>query len=160
MGAMHELAVTQSILDIALRHAQGAGAQRIIAIDLVIGDLTGFVDDSIQFYFDFLSGETLAKGAKLRFERIPPRAQCHECGAEYTPPNSQETWTNSQLSGSPFFRTMIKLADTMPKLLKHTIVKARMTRAPTRLQFPISMPRRRTPIPRNTITRREVMKKL
>jgi hydrogenase nickel incorporation protein HypA/HybF len=92
MVDMHELAVTQSILDIALRHAQGAGAQRILAIDLVIGDLTGFVDDSIQFYFDFLSGDTLANGAQLRFERIPPRARCHECGAEYTPPNSR-LWT-------------------------------------------------------------------
>ena len=92
MVAMHELAVTQSILDIAVRHAQGAGAQRIVAIDLVIGELTGFVDDSIQFYFDFLSGDTMAKGAQLRFERIAPRARCHECGAEYTPPNSR-LWT-------------------------------------------------------------------
>ena len=86
---MHELAVTQSILDIALRHAEQAGAQRILAINLVIGDLTGFVDDSIQFYFGFLSEDTLAQGARLNFERVPPLARCHECGAEYAPPNSR-----------------------------------------------------------------------
>ena len=54
---MHELAVTQSILDIALRHAERVGAQRILSINLVIGELTGFVDDSIQFYFGFNLGK-------------------------------------------------------------------------------------------------------
>ena len=89
---MHELAVTQSILDIALRHAKEAGAQRILAINLVIGELTGFVDDSIQFYFAFLSEDTLAQDARLVFQRVPARARCHACGAEYTPPNSR-IWT-------------------------------------------------------------------
>jgi hydrogenase nickel incorporation protein HypA/HybF len=83
---MHELPVTQSILDIVLRHAQQAKARQITAINLVIGGLTGFVDDSIQFYFDFLSKDTAADGAQLHFERIAPRAQCRECQAEYTPP--------------------------------------------------------------------------
>jgi hydrogenase nickel incorporation protein HypA/HybF len=86
---MHELSITQSIIDIALRHAERAGAQRILAINLVIGELTGFVDDSIQFYFDFLAKDGLAQDARLHFERIPARARCRECGAEYTPPNSR-----------------------------------------------------------------------
>jgi len=89
---MHELAVTQSILEIALRHAEKAGGQRILAINLVIGELTGFVDDSIQFYFDFMSKDTPAHDARLTFERIAPRARCQECGAVYTPPDSR-LWT-------------------------------------------------------------------
>jgi hydrogenase nickel incorporation protein HypA/HybF len=84
---MHELSVSQSILDIAVRHAQKAGARRILAIHLVIGDLTGFVDDSIQFYFDFLSRDTLAEGADLHFERVAARVRCHACRAEYAPPD-------------------------------------------------------------------------
>jgi len=84
---MHELSVSQSILDIALRHAAKASAQRILAVHLVIGDLTGFVDDSIQFYFDFLSRDTLAEGAELQFERVTARVRCHTCGAEYAPPD-------------------------------------------------------------------------
>lgn len=86
---MHELTVTQSILEIGLRHAGRAGARRILAIHLVIGDLTGFVDDSIQFYFDFLSRNTLAEGARLRFERIAPRIRCRACETEYAPPDSR-----------------------------------------------------------------------
>jgi hydrogenase nickel incorporation protein HypA/HybF len=89
---MHELAVTQSILEIVLRHAEAAGADRILSVNLIIGELTGFVDDSIQFYFDFLSKDTPAQDAQLIFERIPPRARCQECGADYTPPNSR-LWT-------------------------------------------------------------------
>ena len=86
---MHELSVTQSILDIAVKHAERAGAARILAINVVVGDLTGFVHDSIQFYFDFLSRGTLAAGATLNIERVPARARCRECGAEYHPPDTR-----------------------------------------------------------------------
>jgi hydrogenase nickel incorporation protein HypA/HybF len=89
---MHELAVTESIMDIAVRHAKQAGAQRILVINLVIGDLTGFVDDSIQFYFDFLSKDTIAQSARLNIERVAARVRCHVCGAEYAPPDSR-LWT-------------------------------------------------------------------
>ena len=92
MAAMHELAVTQSIMDIIVRHAEKADAQRIVSVNLVIGELTGFVDDSIQFYFDFLSTDTLAQGAQLNFERVAARVQCHVCGTQYVPDN-RRLWT-------------------------------------------------------------------
>jgi len=82
---MHELSITQSVLDIVIEHAKRAGAQRIITINLVVGDLTGFVDDSIQFYFDMLSPDTLAAGAQLVIRRVPPRVRCRVCGQEFEP---------------------------------------------------------------------------
>ena len=95
MPAMHELAVTQSIMDIVLRHAGRAGAQRVVAINLIIGELTGFVDDSIQFYFDYLSKGTLAEGGRLAIRRIAAQVRCYQCGAEYAPPDSR-IWTCPQ----------------------------------------------------------------
>ena len=82
---MHELAITEQILHIALEHAERAGAQRITGIRLVVGDLSSVVDDSVQFYFDFLSPGTLAEGAQLHFARVPARLRCRQCGREFEP---------------------------------------------------------------------------
>lgn len=82
---MHELSVTEEILRIAVEHAGQAGARRITDINLVIGALSSVVDDSVQFYFDFLSPDTLAEGARLHFERIEARLRCRMCGQEFTP---------------------------------------------------------------------------
>lgn len=80
---MHELSVTQSILEIASSHARQADAQRITDIYLVIGDLSSFVDESIRYYWDIISQGTLAQGANLHFERIPARVECEACGTSY-----------------------------------------------------------------------------
>ena len=80
---MHELSVTQSMLDLALEHAEGAGAQRITHINLTIGELSGIVDESVQFYFDFVSKGTLAEGAQLTFKRISAHLRCRACGHEF-----------------------------------------------------------------------------
>jgi hydrogenase nickel incorporation protein HypA/HybF len=85
---MHELAVTQSILDIALRHA--GESKRITRINLVIGDLSSFVGESVKFYWDMLSKDTIAEGADLHFRRIKTKFQCAECENKYKPSDSKD----------------------------------------------------------------------
>ena len=82
---MHELAVTEEILRVALEHAERAQAARITDIHLVVGALSTIVDDSVQFYFDFLSPDTIAAGAQLHFERVPARLRCRQCQHEFEP---------------------------------------------------------------------------
>ncbi len=82
---MHELSVTQNLLAVVLEHAERAGAERVTRIDIQVGALTGLVDESIQFYFDFVSRDTPAAGARLAFTRVPARLRCRACGAEFEP---------------------------------------------------------------------------
>jgi hydrogenase nickel incorporation protein HypA/HybF len=80
---MHELSITQSMLDLALKHAEKAGAKRITYINLVVGEISGVVDQSVQFYFDLLSKDTLAEGGKLVISKQPARFRCKACGNEF-----------------------------------------------------------------------------
>ena len=86
---MHELSVTQSLLEIAVRHAKAAGAQRVTDLYLVIGQLSSIVDDSVTFYWDMVSRGTPAEGARLHFRRIPTQMRCQECGTSYAPSETE-----------------------------------------------------------------------
>jgi hydrogenase nickel incorporation protein HypA/HybF len=88
---MHELAVTESLLEISLRHAQAKKASRITDLYLIIGQWSSIVDDSVQFYWDIISEGTIAKGATLHFQRVPVLLVCQDCGKEYQPANDEYT---------------------------------------------------------------------
>lgn len=80
---MHELAVTESILEIAQRHAVQADARRVTDIYLVIGKLSSIVDESVQFYWNMIAANTLCQDASLHFQRIPARMRCLNCQVEF-----------------------------------------------------------------------------
>lgn len=80
---MHELGITQHLLDLTLRHAQEAGATRVVRLNLVIGEFSSVVDDSIQFYWEIMAKDTIAEQAELHFERVPGRLGCAACGHEF-----------------------------------------------------------------------------
>jgi hydrogenase nickel incorporation protein HypA/HybF len=76
---MHELPITQNILQIALRYGEKSRAKKITDLYLVIGQLSSIIDESIQFYWPIISDGTIAKDAKLHFKRIPARLECSIC---------------------------------------------------------------------------------
>jgi hydrogenase nickel incorporation protein HypA/HybF len=80
---MHELAVTENILNIALKYANQANARRVSEVYLVIGRLSSIVDDSVQFYWEMVSEGTLCAGSKLNFQRVPAQLVCLNCSKEY-----------------------------------------------------------------------------
>ncbi len=82
---MHEMALTQSIIDIIVEEAAKNGASRITRADIVLGEMSGAVDHCIEFNFEYLSRNTPAEGAKLNFINIPKQARCLECGHEFYP---------------------------------------------------------------------------
>jgi hydrogenase nickel incorporation protein HypA/HybF len=80
---LHELGITQSILQIALHHANEAGATHIKELNLVIGELASVVDDSVQFYWGMIAKDTIAEDAVLNFKRVPAQLKCRVCGHEF-----------------------------------------------------------------------------
>jgi len=83
---VHEYAVTQSMITMAVEEANKVNASRIIEIRLVIGDLSTIIDDSVQMYFDIMSEGTLAEGAKLVFKRVKAEFECKACGEVFVKP--------------------------------------------------------------------------
>ena len=76
---MHELSITEHLLSLTLRHAEAAGASRVTALNLVIGEFASVVDESLQFYWDFVTKGTIAENATLHFDRVPGMFQCSDC---------------------------------------------------------------------------------
>ena len=73
---MHEMAITQSMFDLVLQHAEEAGTRKVGKINLVIGELTGVVGECVQFYLEFLSRGTVVEGAMLDVTLVPAKARC------------------------------------------------------------------------------------
>ena len=82
---MHELSVVESLLAVALEHGEKAQATKILKIYVVVGNLSGVVDDSVNLYFSFLSEKTIAAGASIVFMHTPARLRCRTCGAIFSP---------------------------------------------------------------------------
>jgi hydrogenase nickel incorporation protein HypA/HybF len=114
---MHELSVTESILEIALRHGREAGATAVTDIFLVIGELSTIVDESVQFYWDIITEGTPAAGSQLHFQRIPARLSCRACGHTYSPRENLPCPACGSididiLAGEEFYLEAIEIAET------------------------------------------------
>ncbi len=86
---MHEASITESMLSLALEKAAEAKAAKITSIKLVVGELSGIVPECVQFYFDAISKNTIANGAKLNFETKPTQIRCRKCETVFTPDNHE-----------------------------------------------------------------------
>jgi len=76
---MHEMAITQSMLDLVLDEAKKGGAQKVKRINLVLGELSGVVGDCVQLYFGLMSKDTIAEGATILFKTVATQAKCRQC---------------------------------------------------------------------------------
>lgn len=80
---MHELAITEEILNLVVSEAKKNSATKVKLVKLVIGEMTGIVNESVSFYFNEISKKTIAEGAGLSFRRIPAAGRCRDCGHEF-----------------------------------------------------------------------------
>ncbi len=80
---MHELSVTEGLIRIVSDEVTKRQLPRVLTINLVVGELTSIVDESVQFYFDIMSKGTPLDGAVLVFRKIEPEFACTACGHRF-----------------------------------------------------------------------------
>jgi len=95
---MHELSVTENVLEIALKHAESSKAIKVLRVNLVIGQLSSIIDDSVEFYWDSITEGTLCENSALTFRRLPAIFQCLNCGSRFN--LSEELTTCPQCKGN------------------------------------------------------------
>ncbi|MGI6204852.1 MAG: hydrogenase maturation nickel metallochaperone HypA [Anaerovoracaceae bacterium] len=77
---MHELPITEHIVKMAETHCRENGGSRVLRINLVCGDYSGFVPESIHMYFDIITEGTMCEGAEVDIRRVKPKLRCPNCG--------------------------------------------------------------------------------
>lgn len=77
---MHEYKLALDIINTAENHARQNSAKRVSAINLVVGEYSGCVADSIALYFEIIAQGSLCDGAELNIERVKPKLKCEKCG--------------------------------------------------------------------------------
>jgi hydrogenase nickel incorporation protein HypA/HybF len=80
---MHELQVTQDILQTVLDYASRNDVKKILRIRLLVGELNDFQQDWVQRYFDRVSKASIAEGAEITLEKVPTAFRCRDCGRDF-----------------------------------------------------------------------------
>jgi hydrogenase nickel incorporation protein HypA/HybF len=75
---MHELGITQEVVEIVCQRAGAARVQRIV---LHIGKLSAVLPDAVRFCFPVCAEGTAAEGAELEIIEPVGQGRCRACGA-------------------------------------------------------------------------------
>jgi len=76
---MHEMAITQSVVDSV---SERIGPERVVRVVLEIGRLSGVVPDALRFCFEICAKGTTLDGAALEIREIAGRGHCSACGGD------------------------------------------------------------------------------
>ncbi|MER5898194.1 hydrogenase maturation nickel metallochaperone HypA [Streptomyces sp. NPDC001876] len=78
---MHELAITQSVVDAVCERAAG---RPVHSVCVRVGVLTAVVPDAMRFCFGLVTEGTSAEGARLEIDQPPGTGRCRTCTVEFT----------------------------------------------------------------------------
>jgi hydrogenase nickel incorporation protein HypA/HybF len=76
---VHELAIAESVVRIADRHADG---RQVTKVYLKAGHLRQIVPSALAFSFEVVAQGTSVEGAELALEEVPVTGKCRACGTE------------------------------------------------------------------------------
>jgi hydrogenase nickel incorporation protein HypA/HybF len=85
---MHEASASEAIVKMVASEARtqldsGGCAMRVTRINLVVGEATGYMRESLEFYVAASAKGTIVEGATLDICYVKPLIRCPACGLEY-----------------------------------------------------------------------------
>jgi hydrogenase nickel incorporation protein HypA/HybF len=82
---LHEISVALSLLDGVRKAALEQGVERVNAVHVRVGALSGIARDALLFSWDVATADSVAQGSELRIEEIPLVVFCEHCAGERAP---------------------------------------------------------------------------
>jgi len=80
---MHEYSMTTMIVDAVLEEARRHDAEKVLEVELVIGEFTFLNPEQVEFWYKVLSErDSILKGSKVRIELRRGYIRCPKCGYE------------------------------------------------------------------------------
>ncbi len=80
---MHELGIAQALVRAATEEARAAGAQRVLAVTVEVGALSGVVEHYLRSAYPIAAADTPLQEAELRIEPVEGKGLCAECEADF-----------------------------------------------------------------------------
>jgi hydrogenase nickel incorporation protein HypA/HybF len=80
---MHEMSLAAEILDTVIEQAKEHAAQKILRVKIKVGEYCAIDPQALAFSFEALARETIAEGADLEVDTLPPMVKCRDCGEEF-----------------------------------------------------------------------------
>lgn len=77
---MHELSIASAVLATALEHA---GERQVAVVAMRVGALRQVVPDSLRFYWEIVTRETVCEHSRLEVTEIETRMRCEDCAREW-----------------------------------------------------------------------------
>ncbi len=81
---MHELAITQSIVDAV---SERVGDTPVSVVRIRVGALSGVFPHAMQFAFEVVTVGTALEGAELVIDEQPGLGHCRDCGRDVSLPD-------------------------------------------------------------------------
>jgi hydrogenase nickel incorporation protein HypA/HybF len=84
---VHELSIAHSLAELAEEAARRAGATRVVALHLAIGQLAGIEPGALEFSWDLAARDTILAGSRLEIRSLPVVVHCPVCAADVELPD-------------------------------------------------------------------------
>ncbi len=112
---MHELALCKGIIDIVNSEAEEKKFERVLEIELKVGEYSGIVTQCLLEFFPVAAAGTPAQDARLTVSLVPASFKCPECGYEGAVDRKKAccpscgSYGIKMLSGREFFVEQLKV---------------------------------------------------